>query len=332
MIDVDEILSKFPRACLQHGPTPLERLNRISNQLGIDLWIKRDDLTGLGFGGNKVRQLEFYLGAAQAKGADTILITGAVQSNYVRTAAAAAAKLGLAAILQLEDRVPGKGDIYRKSGNVLLGQMLGADYMYYPYGEDEAGADKALHQKADELSAQGRVPYVIPLGLNNPPLGALGYMVAARELLAQKADFDAIVIASGSGMTHGGMLAGLRASGSKTLVYGICVRRDQIAQQARIKTVTDNILTLVRDDIGVTDSDINTWDGSLAPGYGLMGPSAQKATDMMAHMEGLFLDPVYTAKTFAGVIGLLEAGVIRPDMRVLFVHTGGSPALFAYQT
>lgn len=331
MVNIDNALSNFPRACLQQGPTPLERLNRISNHLGIDLWIKRDDLTGLGFGGNKVRQLEFYLGAAQAKGADTILITGAVQSNYVRTAAAAAAKLGLAAVLQLEDRVPGKGETYRKSGNVLLGQMLGAEYMHYPHGEDEAGADQALRQKADQLRAKGHVPYVIPLGLNNPPLGALGYMVAAREVLAQKADFDAIVIASGSGMTHGGMLAGLRTSGSNIPVYGICVRRNRIEQQLRIKTVTDNIATLVQGDLGVTESDINTWDNSLAPGYGLMGPLAQKATDMMAHMEGLFLDPVYTAKTFAGVLGLLTEGVIRPGMRVLFVHTGGSPALFAYQ-
>ena len=331
MADIFDTISDFPRACLQAGPTPLEPLNRISDHLGIDLWIKRDDLTGLGFGGNKIRQLEFYFGAAQAKDADTILITGAVQSNYVRAAAAAAAKLGMKAILQLENRVPGKGRLYMESGNVLLGRMLGAEYLSYPDGEDEAGADKALREKAEELLQQGRTPYVIPLGLNNRPLGALGYMCAAREVLAQKDDFDAVVIASGSGMTHAGFLSGLRASGSKIPVYGICVRRSQTEQQGRIGTVNRNISDLLQADTGVEESDIHTWDGALTPGYGLMGPLAQEATEMMAQMEGLFLDPVYTAKTFAGVIGLLREGVIRPGMRVLFVHTGGLPTLFAYQ-
>ena len=167
-------MAEFPRAILQSGLTPLERLNRLSDHLGIDLWIKRDDLTGLGAGGNKVRQLEFYLGTAQAEGADTILITGAVQSNFVRTAAAAAARCGMKSILQLEDRVPGKGAIYRSSGNVFLSQLLGAEHIQYPEGEDEAGADAALHDLADALRKKGRKPYIIPLGQDQQTLGRLG--------------------------------------------------------------------------------------------------------------------------------------------------------------
>ncbi len=169
MSDIFKSLAKFPRAKLVSGPTPLERLDRLSGHFDIDLWIKRDDLTGLGGGGNKIRQLEYYFGAALAQSADTILITGAVQSNYVRAAAAVAAKLGLKAILQLEDRVPDMDATYATSGNVFLSQLLGAEHMYYPEGEDEAGADLALRARAESLRAEGRTPYVIPLGWATNP-------------------------------------------------------------------------------------------------------------------------------------------------------------------
>ena len=331
MTDVFEILDRFPRAQLIGGPTPLERLDRLSAHLDIDLWIKRDDLTGLGAGGNKIRQLEFYFGDALAKGADTILITGAVQSNYVRAAAAVAAKLGLGAVLQLESRVPDMGALYQSSGNVFLSQLLGAEHMYFAEGEDETGADAALHIRADALRAQGKTPYVIPLGLNNKPLGALGYVRAARELTDQRSDFDAIVVPSGSGATHAGLLAGLRALGVTTPVYGICVRRDAAQQAARLQTVLGKISGLLGDRLKVSAKEILTWDGSLVPGYGQIGDRMKSALSMMAQFEGLFLDPVYTAKAFAGVLGLLEDGKIEPGMRVLFLHTGGVPALFAYQ-
>ena len=331
MTDIFKALAEFPRASLLTGPTPLERLNRLSDHLEIDLWIKRDDLTGLGGGGNKIRQLEYYFGASLEDGADTILITGAVQSNYVRSAAAAAAKLGLRAILQLEDRVPGMGETYKTSGNVFLGQLLGAEHMYYPKGEDEVGADLALHARAESLRAEGRTPYVIPLGLDNKPLGALGYMNAAREILDQGPEFDAIVVASGSGATHGGLLAGLRSLGSTAPVYGICVRRNSDEQSERLKVVTRKISTLLGQTEIVAPADILTWDGALAPGYGLLGSKSREAINLMAQSEGLFLDPVYTGKSFAGLIDLLKMHQIHSGMRVLFVHTGGQPALFAYQ-
>src|SRR6185503_18706881 len=173
-----DAISKRPRASLLSGPTPIEPLARLSRLLGGEIFIKRDDLTGLGMGGNKIRQLEFYFGNARAQGADTVLVTGAVQSNYVRAAAAAAAKLGLAAVVQLEERVSGMGAAYYGSGNVLLDDLLGARRLSFPEGENEAGADQALHEEAARLRREGRVPYVIPLGLDNPPHGALGYMLA----------------------------------------------------------------------------------------------------------------------------------------------------------
>src|SRR3954470_2347115 len=218
-------LRRFPRAKLFTGPTPVEPLSRLSDHLGVEVLVKRDDLTGLGMGGNKIRQLEFYLGAALAEGADTVLITGAVQSNYVRAAAAAAAKLGLDAVVQLEERVSGMQPPYHTSGNVLLADLLGARRMSFPEGENELGADQALREEADRLRQQGRRPYVIPLALDNPPLGAFGYMLAAEEIVAQGAAFDCAVVASGSGLTHAGFLCGLRALGNRAPVHGACVRR-----------------------------------------------------------------------------------------------------------
>jgi len=331
MTSVSDALAAFPRARLVTGPTPLDHLSRLSGHLGIDLWIKRDDLTGLGMGGNKIRQLEYYIGAALAENSDVVLITGAVQSNFVRSAAAATARHGITSVLQLEERVSGMGPDYYRSGNVFLGNLLGAEHIRFGEGEDEVGADNALRARAAQLREQGRRPYVIPLGLDNKPLGALGYINAASEIVAQVPEFDAIVVASGSGATHSGLLAGLRAHGVKTPVHGICVRRDYDQQTTRMNTLMAKIAVLVPDLSPVPESDVLIWDGALAPGYGQVGPQAAQAISLMARFEGLFVDPVYTGKSFAGVLGLLDEGTITPGMRVLFVHTGGQPALFAYQ-
>jgi len=232
-------LSEFPRVALAHRPTPLELMPNVSADLrGPEVWVKRDDCTGLGMGGNKARQLEFYFGDALAQGADTVLITGAVQSNYVRATAAAAAKLGMGCEIQLEERVAGMDETYRRSGNVLLDQLFGARLHSYPEGEDEGGADAELEVIAERLRGEGRRPYVIHLSEGHRPLGALGYVEAAGEILDQAAaldiDFDAIVVPTGSGATHAGLLVGLRAAGSKIPVHGVCVRRDAGAQAPRI--------------------------------------------------------------------------------------------------
>ena len=202
--------------------------NLTSHCNGARLFVKRDDNTGLAMGGNKVRQLEYYFGEALVQNADTVLITGAVQSNFVRLAAASARRLGMDIHIQLEERVD-KDDVrYRESGNVLLDRMLGATLYSYPDGEDEAGADRRIGEIAEGLRKEGRKPYVIPLSPGHPPLGALGYVVAADELLAQIDErnlaIDEVFVASGSGATHSGLLYGLRALGSDIPVTGVCIR------------------------------------------------------------------------------------------------------------
>ena len=331
MHDPLHLISKFPQAALLPNPTPVERLSRLSDKLGIDLWMKRDDLTGLSFGGNKTRQLEFYIGAALAQKADTILITGAVQSNFARTAAAAAAKYGMKAVLQLEERVPGKGPAYYASGNVLLGQLLDAEYMSFPEGENEVGADAALADRAEALRAKGRRPFIIPLGIDHAPIGSLGYVKGGAELVSQMDDFDVAVVPSGSGATHGGFLTGLRLAGNDRTVFGICVRRDAQQQTARIDTVTHNLADLMGIERPFGLDSIRTWDSALAPGYGQVGPKTHTALKLMAQSEGILLDPVYSAKTFAGLLDLLDADLISRGQKVLMLHTGGVPAIFGYQ-
>ena len=320
-----------PRARLLSGPTPIEHLARLSRLLGVEVYIKRDDLTGLGMGGNKIRQLEFYFGNALAQNADTVLVTGAVQSNYVRAAAAAAAKLGLAAVVQLEERVSGMGATYYGSGNVLLDDLLGARRLSFPEGENEAGADQALHEEAARLRREGRAPYVIPLGLDNPPHGALGYMLAAREIVEQGPGFDCVVVGSGSGLTHAGLLSGFRALGVDVPVHGACVRRAADLQRTRIRTVLRKIEALLGCSPIAGNEEILAWDKALAPGYGRLGESAREAISLLATHEGLFVDPVYTAKSLATLIDLVRTDVIAKGTRVLFIHTGGIPGIFAYE-
>ncbi len=331
MENIQQLLSPFPRADLLAQPTPLDRMNRLSERLGIDLWLKRDDLTGLSMGGNKTRQLAYYFGAAQAQNADTILITGAVQSNYVRTAGTIAAMLGMKADLQLEQRVAGMGAQYYASGNVLLGKLAGAVHNSYPDGEDEAGADAALHARAEYLRRQGARPYIIHLGQGHPPLGALGYIRGGAELAGQMDDFDVAVVPSGSGATHGGFLTGLRLSGVMAPVHGICVRRDGVQQLARMDRLTLDIAGLIGTERPFGVDQINVWDGALVPGYGQVGDKTRSAIELMLRTEGVLLDPVYTGKTFAGLLDLLANGTIKPGQKVVMLHTGGQAAVFAYQ-
>lgn len=335
MIDVAARLAAFPRVALSTAPTPVEEATRLGAELGLRLLIKRDDLTSIPFGGNKIRQLEFYFGEAQARGADTILITGAVQSNYARAAAAVAARLGMQAHVQLEERVPDMDDTYYASGNVLLDDLLGAVRHEYPEGEDEAGADAALGVLAAELEAAGRHPYVIPLGPDNPPLGALGYVAAAAELVEQMPDLsevvDAIVVPSGSALTHSGLLVGLRALGQSVPVLGICVRRDAVSQHARVAKRSAEVAGLLGAEGIVADEDVHVFDDVLAPGYGRLSDDVFEALTLAARTEALYLDPTYTGRTMAGLIARARSGDLTPGSTVMFIHTGGTPALFAYE-
>ncbi|HIM77620.1 MAG TPA: D-cysteine desulfhydrase family protein [Rhodospirillales bacterium] len=329
-------LDSFPRTKLARTPTPLEEMPALTKELaGPSLYVKRDDMTGLAFGGNKARQLEFYFGAAQAEGADVALITGAVQSNFVRSAAAAAAKLGMDCHAQLEERVPDPDSTHRNSGNVLLNKLLGATIYSYDEGEDEAGADRRINEIAVELKTQGRTPYIIPLLPGHPPLGALGYVVAAQEILfdlkQQNLEINEIVVASGSTTTQAGLLFGLRALGSDIPVLGVCVRRSSEFQTPRVFDRCQDIAELLEADMPVKADDVVTMDDVLAPGYGQLNPMALEALRLTASKEGLILDPVYTGKVMAGIIHRIRKGVYAEDDNVLFIHTGGHPALFAYE-
>ena len=325
-----EKLARFPRVDVAHAPTPLEPMTNLGGDLGLSLFVKRDDCTGFAFGGNKVRQLEFYIGEAMAEGADTILITGAIQSNFVRTAAAMARRFGMDCHVQLEERVSGAGNLYRTNGNVLLDRLLGATIHHYEVGEDESGADRSLYCIADTLRDEGRSPYVITLGIDHPPLGALGYVVAAMELMQQAdARFDEIVVGSGSASTHAGLLFGLRALGDMTPVHGICVRRASKLQTTRVIGRVADISALIGMPNVVPDADVRTWDGTLAPGYGKLNERTIEAIRRAAQREGLFVDPTYTGKVLAGLIALAETDALAGKC-VLFWHTGGQPGLFAY--
>ena len=327
-------IARFPRVRLGHAPTPLDAAPNLGAALGVELWIKRDDCTGLAFGGNKVRQLEFELGEAQARGADTVLVTGAVQSNLVRLTASGARRLGMEAHVQLEDRVEGDGELYRTSGNLLLDRMLGATLHTFPVGEDEAAADAALERLAAKLAAEGRRPYVIHSAPGHPPLGGLGYVTAAGEVMEQAhalgIGFDAVVCASGSALTHAGILVGMRALGERAPVYGICVRREARAQGARVAKLAAEIAAMIGRPAAFEAADVEVDDGVLPPGYGRLNDAVREAMAMAAHHEALLLDPVYTGKTMAGLIAQVRAGRIAAGSRVLFIHTGGQPALFAY--
>ena len=324
----------MPRVRLGHTPTPLEDMPNLAAHVGgVRLAVKRDDCTGLTLGGNKVRQLEFYVGEAQARGADTILITGAVQSNFARLAAAAARKLGMDCHIQLEARVAKDDPAYRNSGNVLLDRMLGATLHAYPEGEDEAGADRRLGEIADGLARDGRRPYVIPLGPGHKPLGALGYVLAARELLAQIDEqalaIDEVVVPSGSGNTHAGLLFGLRLHGCRARVTGVCVRRSTTAQGPRIRARCDEIATLLGIAPIIGDDDVCLEDGFLAPGYGQLNEASVRAMGAAARCEGLILDPVYSSKAMAGLLHRAAEG--GDGRSLVFLHTGGTPAAFAYE-
>ncbi|NQU59853.1 MAG: D-cysteine desulfhydrase [Rhodospirillales bacterium] len=330
-------IADYPRVTLAHTPTPLEPMPNLTKLLGgPNLFVKRDDCTGLAMGGNKARQLEFYFGEALAQKADTVIITGAVQSNFVRMTAAAAAKLGMACEIQLESRVKTAGPEYEASGNVLLDRLLGAKIHYYPEGEDEAGADKALDDIAERVRKEGGNPYVIHLSPGHPPLGSLGYVVGAGEIIDQADEqglkIDTIVLASGSAATQAGVLAGLKLRKSDIRVNGICVRRNQDAQSERVLRQAEVCAEMAGCPGAISKDDIHVTDNYLGDGYGLSTLEMQEALALAAQKEGLILDPVYTAKAMAGLIGIVREGTFKAGQNVVFLHTGGTPAIFGYRS
>jgi len=328
------LTSAFSTVELSHKPTPLEKLHNLSVDYGTNIWIKRDDCTGLAFGGNKARQLEYYIGHARSQGADTLLTTGAVQSNHARMTVAAARKMNMEVEVQLEHRVERDQVEYQKSGNPFLIRLMGAKIHYYSVGEDEGGADQAMIERAGVLKSQGKKPYVIPLSNASTPYGALGYVEAGEEILTQLASIDIkparFILATGSASTHAGLLIGLRASSCNIPVNGICVRRDAQSQQQRVFTKIQSVLKLMSLDIDIDVGEILCDDRFLAPGYGQLNEPTSAAIKLLASREGIFLDPTYTGKAFAALIDCLESGNYGNEDHMVFIHTGGTPSLFGY--
>jgi len=324
------LLSNFPRVTLAHLPTPLEHLPRLSEHLGgPDIYVKRDDCTGLATGGNKTRKLEYSMAEALQQSADTIVTVGAVQSNHVRQTAAAACKLGLKCEVLLEHRIVDPSEHYANSGNVLLDRIFGANLREYPGGTD---FDQAIGEVADEVTANGGKPYIIPGGASNK-VGALGYVNCGIELLdqveGQGLDIGHIVTATGSAGTQGGLIVGLKAMESDIQLLGIGVNIPQEAQEEKVYQLACETAEYIGKPGCVAREDVVANCGYVGAGYGVPTESMNEAVLMLARYEGLLFDPVYSGKALAGMIDLIRNGTLSTG-NIVFLHTGGSAALFAY--
>jgi len=324
------LLDNFPRVSLAHLPTPLEHLPRLSEHLGgPQIYVKRDDCTGLASGGNKTRKLEYSMAAALEEGADTIVTVGAVQSNHVRQTAAAACKLGLECEVLLEHRVTDPSEYYTGSGNVLLDRIFGANLREYPGGAD---FDAAMEEVADEVRASGGKPYIVPGGASNA-IGALGYVNCAVELLGQideqGLDIGHIVTATGSAGTQGGLIVGLKAMGSDIPLLGIGVNAPKDEQEEKVFKLACETADYIGKSGCVARDDVVANCDYVGDGYGVPTESMNEAVLMLARAEGLLFDPVYSGKGLAGMIDLIRNGVLA-NGSIVFLHTGGSAALFAY--
>lgn len=324
-------LAKFPRIRCGHFPTPLEPMENLSRHLGgPKLWIKRDDCTGLSGGGNKTRKLEFLMADARAKGCDTIITQGATQSNHARQTAAIAAKLGYACHLLLEDRTGYADDAYNLSGNVLLDELHGATISKRPGGADMQAEMEVL---AKELTKKGKKPYVIPGGGSNP-VGALGYVNAALELLTQATEMglviDTVVHATGSAGTQAGLVAGLAMLNSQIPVLGIGVRAPKDKQEANVFALAEKTCAFVGVPGAVKRNQVVANCDYVGQGYGLPTEGMVEAVKLVAKLEGILLDPVYSGKGMAGLIDLIKKGHFKKEQTLVFLHTGGAVGLFGY--
>ncbi len=312
-----------PRLHFAHLPTPVEPLPRLSAHLqGPRLLVKRDDQTGLAFGGNKTRKLEFLVADALAQHATLLITGGAAQSNHCRQTAAAAARFGLACTLVLTGDPPD-----RRSGNLLLDTLLGAHLVW----TGSQNRDEVMRQVEAEARAQGQRPYLIPYGGSNQ-VGALGYVFAMQELLEQDIHPDWIILASSSGGTQAGLMVGARLFGFQGRILGISIEKPEVAlRQDIIADLATRTARYLDQNFTFTPEDVLVNDDYLGQGYGVMGPAEEEAIRVFARQEGLLLDPVYTGRAAAGLLDLIRQGFFHSGETVLFWHTGGTPALFAHR-
>lgn len=317
---------ELPRVPFLSGPTPLVPAKRLSEALGgPQIWLKRDDLTPVGLGGNKVRKLEYLIADALHSGADLVVTAGAAQSNHCAQTAAACNRVGLDCMVILRGD-PGTPT----AGNILVDRLMGAEVRFVPMDMDERNVVAA--SVVEELLAAGRKPYLVPVGGSNG-LGVIGYAQALFELVEQAAALDlapsAIVSASGSGGTQAGLVLATEALGRPFSVHGISVRADRDTLAARVAGLSNEGAALVEGPT-VSAADVLVHDGYVGAGYGELTDASLEAIRMAARLEGLVLDPVYTGKAMSGLIGEIRSGRWGPEQSVVFIHTGGAPAVFAY--
>src|SRR5256885_5022990 len=312
-----------PRLRFADLPTPVETLPRLSEALGgARLLIKRDDQTGLAFGGNKTRKLEFLVAEAREQGAKTLVSGGAIQSNHCRQTAAAAARFGFKCVLVLTGDKPNQA-----SANLLLDKLFGAEIVYVAERNDR---DRILQHTFDRATQDGMKPYLVPYG-GSSPTGALGYAFAMKELMEQKVQTDWIVFGTSSGGTHAGLLLGQRVFGYEGKVLGISIDESEDWLKTHVSELATSASEKLGKGIEFTTNDVLANADYCKGGYGVLTDAEREAIHLFAKHEGLLLDPVYTGRAATGVIGLMRKGFFKKDETVLFLHTGGQPALFADQ-
>jgi len=320
------LLHQFPRLELLGAPTPLEHLPRLSDYLGRDIFIKRDDFTPVAMGGNKLRKLEFLAADALREGADVLLTAGAIQSNHVRQTAAVAARLGLKCVALLENPIGTHAENYLSNGNRLILDLMDAEVIMVDALHNPI---EQLAEEATRLEAQGFRPYVVPVGGSNA-LGALGYVECAQEIAHQSegvVDFAAVVVASGSAGTHAGLAVGLEHLLPETELVGVTVSRQVDAQLPLVERLRQALAEKLEVE---AKAPITLWDDYFAPRYGEPNDEGMAAVKLLAQLEGILLDPVYTGKAMAGLLDGISQNRFRREGPLLFIHTGGAPALFAY--
>lgn len=314
-------MNQIPRLHFAHLPTSIEELPRVSEALGgPKILVKRDDQTGLAFGGNKTRKLEFLVAEALEQGAKTLITGGALQSNHCRQTAAAAARFGLDCILVLNGEMPSQ-----PTANLLLDQMFGAEIVTIA---DRAYRDQTLQATYDKAVVKGRKPYLVTYG-GSSPTGALGYAFAMKEFMEQNVHADWIVFGTSSGGTHAGLVLGQRVFGFKGKVLGISIDEPEAWLKTRVSTLASDGSEKLGERIEFTPDDVLANEEYCKAGYGVLTDAEREAVKLFAKHEGLLLDPVYTGRAAAGMIDLIRKGFFKRDETILFWHTGGQPALFA---